>query len=289
MAVDIFLPPSKKVVMVLAWISVHDHVVGGKLRELAKSIGCSQKEALGILVSLWLWGLNNADQTGKLRSCDKRDVAEEVFSKGLSDGLNKIRIVDSLISQRWIDENEDGNLYLHDWDTWQEQWYRFLKNKEYDAERKRAERARKRAETIKQVQIIERPVDNPKDSPMDSPTDAPTDNPEDGKKKPKKTAKKKTDKKQYAEYVSLKEEEYNKLVYDYGEKATEKFIEELNLYKGSTGKTYKSDYMTILNWVTDKVDKKYPGLIQRPAPEGMTKETQIQKKPEDNPFGQWKE
>ena len=86
MAVDIFLPPSKKVVMVLAWISVHDHVAGGKLRELAKNIGCSQKETMGILVSLWLWGLNNADQTGKLRSCDKSDVADEVFSKGLSDG-----------------------------------------------------------------------------------------------------------------------------------------------------------------------------------------------------------
>ena len=70
----------------LAWISVHDHVAGGKLRELAKDIGCSQKEALGILVSLWLWGLNNADRTGKLRSCDRTDIAEEVLSKGISDG-----------------------------------------------------------------------------------------------------------------------------------------------------------------------------------------------------------
>ena len=52
--------------MMLAWISVHDHVAGGKLRELAKDIGCSQKEALGILVSLWLWGLNNADSIIKL-------------------------------------------------------------------------------------------------------------------------------------------------------------------------------------------------------------------------------
>lgn len=116
---------------------------------MAKDIECSQKEALGILVSLWLWGLNNADQTGKLRSCDKNDVAEEVFSKGLSEGLDKRKIVDSLISQRWIDEAEDGDLYLHDWDTWQEQWYKFLKNKEYDAERKRVERARKREETLK--------------------------------------------------------------------------------------------------------------------------------------------
>ena len=84
----------------MAWISVHDHVVGGKLRELAKDIGCSQKEALGILVSLWLWGLNNADQTGKLRSCDKSDVAEAVFSNGLSEGLDKMEIVETAKEDR---------------------------------------------------------------------------------------------------------------------------------------------------------------------------------------------
>lgn len=175
----------------MAWISVHDHVVGGKLRELAKDIGCSQKEALGILVSLWLWGLNNADQTGKLRSCDRSDVAEAVFSNGLSEGLDKMGIVESLISQRWIDENEEGDLYLHDWDTWQEQWYKFLKNKEYDAERKRAERARKKAETMKKEQIEESSENNPEDNPTDSPPDAPMDSPPDVKKKPKKTVKKK--------------------------------------------------------------------------------------------------
>lgn len=47
----------------MAWVSVHDNVIGGKLRELAKEIGRTQEEALGILVSLWLWGLNNADKT----------------------------------------------------------------------------------------------------------------------------------------------------------------------------------------------------------------------------------
>ena len=273
----------------LAWISVHDHVAGGKLRELAKDIGCSQKEALGILVSLWLWGLNNADRNGKLRSCDRTDIAEEVLSKGISDGLDKNSIVESLITHRWIDESEDGALYLHDWDTWQEQWYKFLKAKEYDANRKRQERARKRAESEVEgePQIEKSPEDNPKDNPTDSPLDSPADK----AKKPKKTAKKKTEKKvekkQYAEFVSLKEEEYQKLVYGYGQGAADKFIEELNLYKGSTGKTYKSDYMTILNWVTDKVDKKYPGLIQRPAPD--TERKSEQKETSGNPFGQWKE
>ena len=32
----------------MAWISVHEQVIGGKLRNLAKEIGCSQNEALGI-------------------------------------------------------------------------------------------------------------------------------------------------------------------------------------------------------------------------------------------------
>lgn len=54
----------------MAWVSVHDNVIGGKLRELAKEIGCTQEEALGILVSLWIWGLNNADKYGKLMSAD---------------------------------------------------------------------------------------------------------------------------------------------------------------------------------------------------------------------------
>lgn len=261
----------------LAWISVHDHVVGGKLRELAKDIGCSQKEALGILVSLWLWGLNNADRTGRLRSCDRTDIAEEVLSKGLSDGLDRNSIVESLITHRWIDEGEGGALYLHDWDTWQEQWYKFLKAKEYDAERKRQERARKKAEAEGKAETKQEK--NPEDNPKDNPTDK--------AKKPKKTAKKKVEKKQYAEFVSLKEEEYQKLVYGYGQGAADKFIEELNLYKGSTGKTYKSDYMTILNWVTEKVDKKYPGLIQRPAPAAVQKSEQTEAS--GNPFGQWKE
>lgn len=272
-----------KVVMLLAWISVHDHVDGGKLRELAKEIGCSKKEALGILVSLWLWGLNNADRTGKLRSCDKNDVAEEV-SKGISAGLEPHSIVDNLINQHWIDEEEDGSLYLHDWDVWQEQWYKFLSTKEYDAERKRKERARKKAEAQRQekTEKTNSPLDNPKESPPDSPPD----NPPDKQKKPKKPAKKKPEKKQYAEYVSLTEDEYGKLVYEYGQRAADKFVEVLNLYKGSTGKTYKSDYMTILNWVINKVEKENPGMIQRQSPEAPVPE----KQPESgNPFEQWKE
>lgn len=50
----------------MAWISVHEDVVGSKLRKLSNEVGCSQAEALGILNVIWLWGLKNADQTGEL-------------------------------------------------------------------------------------------------------------------------------------------------------------------------------------------------------------------------------
>jgi hypothetical protein len=52
----------------------------------------------------------------------------------------------------------------------------------------------------------------------------------------------------YADFVKMKESEYNKLIEQFGERGTKERIENLNLYKGSTGKKYKSDYLTILNW-----------------------------------------
>lgn len=62
-------------------------------------------------------------------------------------------------------------------------------------------------------------------------------------------------KNKYADFVSLTEEEYKKLESEHGSKNTLIFVNILNNYKGSTGKKYKSDYLTILNWVIDKAKK----------------------------------
>jgi hypothetical protein len=40
----------------------------------------------------------------------------------------------------------------------------------------------------------------------------------------------------------------DRLIEQFGEAGTKEKIENLNLYKGSTGKKYKSDYLTILSW-----------------------------------------
>ncbi len=61
---------------------------------------------------------------------------------------------------------------------------------------------------------------------------------------------------QFAENVSMTNAEYEKLISTYGEANTARMIEKLDNYKGSTGRKYKSDYRTILNWVSDEVMKK---------------------------------
>ncbi len=60
----------------------------------------------------------------------------------------------------------------------------------------------------------------------------------------------------YAEFVSMSEVEYQKLLDQYGETFTKACITELDNYKGASGKKYKSDYRAILKWVVDKVKQK---------------------------------
>jgi hypothetical protein len=67
----------------------------------------------------------------------------------------------------------------------------------------------------------------------------------------------KNDKKKvfYAEFVSMTEIEYQKLVAEHGELATKEMIKILDNYKGSKGKTYKNDYRAILTWVVSRYEE----------------------------------
>lgn len=57
----------------------------------------------------------------------------------------------------------------------------------------------------------------------------------------------------FAEFVSMTNAEYEKLVSTYGKDFADQCINILDNYKGSSGKKYKSDYRAILNWVIDRV------------------------------------
>ena len=54
---------------------------------------------------------------------------------------------------------------------------------------------------------------------------------------------------QYAEFVSMTNDEYSSLVAKVGEAGALRCIEILDNYKGSSGKKYKSDYRTMFTWV----------------------------------------
>lgn len=81
---------------------------------------------------------------------------------------------------------------------------------------------------------------------------------EESKESSKKVKKVKKDiipKINFAEFVSLTQEEHDKLIAAHGEDKVKRIYETLDNYKGSTGKKYTSDYRTILNWVINRVDE----------------------------------
>ena len=53
----------------------------------------------------------------------------------------------------------------------------------------------------------------------------------------------------YADNVTMIEEEYSKLIIEYGEPLIKEKIIDLDLWKGSKGKKTKSDYLTIKSWI----------------------------------------
>lgn len=166
------------------WISVHTGIDGPKLRDFRKKLRCSKYEATGILVYFWFWGLENAEKDGHILHADREDIEECLRGSGVGCKLSPDEIVAALIETGWIDEI-DGGLYIHDWEIWQEQWYKAKERRENDAKRKRESRKRDKPEYV------------PQDSPDDSPADSPEDGPADKKKKAAK-GKKDPDKEEYS-------------------------------------------------------------------------------------------
>lgn len=162
----------------MAWISVHQSIVGPKLRQFRGLLGCSQWEAEGILVSLWLWGLDNADKFGLIQFADRSDI--EIALSGSSKGstLALPKIVDALIESGWIDEVGDG-IYIHDWEVWQEQWYKAKERREKDTNRKRESRSKQKELPVPEGddQSAECPVDSPAEILKIVPKEEPQDDP----------------------------------------------------------------------------------------------------------------
>lgn len=272
--------PGKKAGDGMAWISVYQEVDGPKLRRLSKALNTCKAEALGILNFLWFWGMVNADETGKVLEADRTDIEDALA--GVT-RINTASVVDSLFEAGWLD-SKDGCIIIHDWDTWQEQWYKLQKTRKDDAERKR--KARENEMKQKSAGALPKPptsipTTNTADKPTDvsegsqSETEAPSAPPPT---KPKNNEPKKV---KYADYVLMTEASYEKLKQMYGKRFTDTCIAELDYYKGEKGKTYKDDYRAILRWVVDRCKEKYPGLLQKSKAESVTVPST------ENPYEGW--
>jgi len=129
----------------MAWISVDQKLMGAKLRTLYKAIGCSKSEAIGILITLWLWGLDNCDMDGLIPSAEPGDIAE-MLETGIADNLDPEMVVHQLIECGWIDE-QDGGLYLHDWSDWRSYYNSYMNRKKNHAEYMRGKRSKSRSDS----------------------------------------------------------------------------------------------------------------------------------------------
>ena len=129
----------------MAWISIHDSVRGSKLRRLQGSLGCSQNEAIGIIVKLWLWGIEHADEDGYVDGAD-RYVIEDVISNDLHRNLDAHEVVDALDESEWLKIGD--RVRLIEWKENQMEWYREQANKERNRERVRKHREKKKKTDI---------------------------------------------------------------------------------------------------------------------------------------------
>lgn len=155
------------------WIELHQEMPRHpKTLALAQALKISRREAVGLLIDLWTWGLNCADETGHLRGITNEGIAMALDWSG----RQAAKLVNALVDCGWID-GENGNYSLHDWADYTSR----LSDKRKDAERKRE--ARKRAK-----QADESP-ENPQNVPGQS-ADNPrknTVNPRAGITKPNQT------------------------------------------------------------------------------------------------------
>jgi len=121
----------------MAWIESHQELGRHpKTRRLARMLGISLPAAVGHLHYLWWWALDFAED-GDLSDYDRYEIAEAALWEGDPD-----EFVDALIHARFVDQTGDGGLALHDWDEYAG---RLIERRARDRERKRRERAAKRA------------------------------------------------------------------------------------------------------------------------------------------------
>lgn len=112
------------------WIELHQEMPRHpKTLALAQALKISRREAVGILVDLWTWGLSCAEEDGGLKTIDDAGIALALDWPIKKSGT----LVNAFVQCGWLDDLGGGKYRLHDWSDYTSK----LTEKRKDAERKR--------------------------------------------------------------------------------------------------------------------------------------------------------
>ncbi len=129
-------------------VGVYKSIYGLKLEKFRNKLGCSRFEAIGILVSLWLYAEERENKNGELEPipCEELESLFGVHMCGSEYSPEKI--VSALEETRWIDR--DGkNVNIHDWKDWQYSLRAFNNQSSYNGK----EEPSKEADECTQISI----------------------------------------------------------------------------------------------------------------------------------------
>lgn len=97
--------------MIVAWIQVHQTIKDHrKTYDASDALEVEPAHMLGLLVSFWLWALDNAP-TGSLQGISNRTIAR---AAGWPEN-NADKLVEALEAAGWLDSTPEGDLQIHDW------------------------------------------------------------------------------------------------------------------------------------------------------------------------------
>ena len=117
----------------MAWIQVHQQLKDHrKLLAAADELEIEPAHMLGLLISFWLWALDNAP-SGSLQGISDRMIARAAQWNG-----DPGKFVEAIASAGLLDTADDGSLSLHDW---YEYTGKLIEQREAEKNRSRRRRA----------------------------------------------------------------------------------------------------------------------------------------------------
>ena len=181
----------------------------------------------------------SVDHEGRLRFSEQIPYNEQMLATITNTNVDTVRMATKVFTELGMMEMlDDGTLFMLETQKMvgsETEWAK--KKREYRNKMALEDKERTKKDNVRQEKEID--IDKEKDIEKEHKKPVPT-------------------KKKYGEFqkVTLTDEEYTKLINEYGEETAHKAIEFLDSYIAEKGYKSKSNYLAIRRWVIDAVSKR---------------------------------